>query len=391
MEDYNTKIIQEEFEPLVGKLGLMLKKMRFLDESNTALISLQQKIESLGQFNSDMILSHNLNQLLEKGLSSFGAIVKTKVCSVFLVDEEKFDFVHKISIPNALSSDIIKEVDAQINSGSFGWVVNEGLPKCIPVEVMGKKNKESLSILLAPLSNRKRTIGIVAVVFQQDEDFVRQQSLKLLYFVANFFSLSVENAYLFNDLKRSYFDTIKAVTNSIEARDPYTKGHSQRVGNIAKAIADELDWSGEEKDLIDWGAILHDVGKIGIPDGILNKPDKLTEEEYGVIKTHPSIGAEIVKEISFLQPIMPYVFEHHERHDGKGYPRGFAGDNISPKARLLAIADCYDAMTSDRPYRKGLNSKIAFDEIVKNSGIQFNPEMVEAFKRSFLSGNPVYL
>jgi putative nucleotidyltransferase with HDIG domain len=252
---------------------------------------------------------------------------------------------------------------------------------------MGKETNEPLSIMLAPLSNRNRTIGMAAVVFEEDQDFVRQQTLKLLYLVVGFLSLSLENAYLFNDLKRSYFDTIRAVTNSIEARDPYTRGHSQRVSEIAKAIAEELDWSQGETDLIDWGAVLHDVGKIGIPDTVLNKPGKLTDEEYEIIKSHPFIGSEIVKEISFLEPILPYVLQHHERFDGKGYPNGLAGEDISVKARLLAVADCYDAMTTDRPYRKGLEPKIAYNEIVANAGTHFDPEIVKAFEKSWQAGN----
>ena len=390
MEEEHIQIESHEFESMLEKLSFLVKKLSFLDESNSALVALQEKIELLSGSHSEMILSHDLHHVLETGLSSFRELVKTKVCSVFLVDEEKFDFVHKMSIPENLSSAIQEEVDAQISSGSFGWVINKGLPTCIPTEVMGRETSEPLSVMLAPLSNRNRTIGVAAVVFEQDKDFVRQQTLKLLYLIAGLFSLSLENAYLFNDLKLSYFDTIKAVTNSIEARDPYTRGHSKRVGEIAKEIAEELDWSQEEKDLIDWGAVLHDVGKIGVPDTVLKKPGKLTDEEYGIIKSHPSIGVEIVKEISFLEPILPYVLEHHERYDGKGYPKGLVGEGISVKARLLAIADCYDAMTTDRPYRKGLEPDIAYDEIVKNAGTQFDPELVEAFKKSFQSGNKIY-
>ncbi len=391
MEDKDiNQIGSDEFESMLEKLGFLVKKLRFLDESNSALVALQDKIERLSQTHSEMILSQDLYHVLETGLSSFRELVKTEVCSVFLVDEEGFDFVHKISIPASLSSAIQEEVKAQIGSGSFGWVVSKGRPACIPTEVMGKETDDSLSIMLAPLSNRDRTIGVAAVVFEQDQDFQRQQTLKLLYLIAGFFSVSLENAYLFSDLKRTYFDTIRAVTNSIEARDPYTRGHSQRVGEIAKTIAEELDWSQREKDLIDWGAVLHDVGKIGTPDTVLNKPGKLTDEEFGIIKAHPSIGAEIVKEISFLEPIVPYVCEHHERFDGKGYPKGLAGEDISIKARLLAIADCYDAMTTDRPYRKGMEAQIAFNEIVTNSGTQFDPKMVAAFKKSYESGKEVY-
>jgi putative nucleotidyltransferase with HDIG domain len=383
MDEKDIQIGSDKFESMVEKQDFLVKKLRFLDESNSALIALQDKIEWLSQSHSEMILSHDLYHVLETGLSSFRELVRTKVCSVFLVDEERFDFVHKMSIPETLSSAIQEEVVAQIDSGSFGWVISKGLPTCIPTDVMGKETNEPLSIMLAPLSNKNRTIAMAAVVFEQDQDFVRQQTLKLLYLVVGFLSLSLENAYLFNDLKRSYFYTIRAVTNSIEARDPYTRGHSQRVSEIAKAIAEELDWSQGEKDLIDWGAVLHDVGKIGIPDTVLNKPEKLTDEEYEIIKSHPSIGSEIVKEISFLEPILPYILEHHERLDGKGYPNGLAGEDISIKARLLAVADSYDAMTTDRPYRKGLEPMIAYDEIVVNAGTHFDPEIVKAFKRSW--------
>jgi putative nucleotidyltransferase with HDIG domain len=196
----------------------------------------------------------------------------------------------------------------------------------------------------------------------------------------------LQNAYLFNDLKRSYFDTIQGVTNSIEARDPYTTGHSQRVGQIAKAIAEELGWSDDEIELIDWGGMLHDVGKIGINDAVLNKPGKLEDEEYEAIKLHPVIGAQIVKDISFLEPVVPYILEHHERFNGKGYPRGLTGDEISLKGRLLAVADVYDAMTTDRPYQKAFEPEVAVKKILGNTNSDFDPNIVKAFERLWLSG-----
>jgi putative nucleotidyltransferase with HDIG domain len=155
-------------------------------------------------------------------------------------------------------------------------------------------------------------------------------------------------------------------------------------------IAEELGWAKEDLDLIVWGGMLHDVGKIGVPDAVLNKPGTLTNEEYEMIKSHPLIGAHIVKEISSLKPIIPYILEHHERYDGKGYPQGLAGEAISIKGRLLAVADTYDAMTSDRVYRKGLDPEYAFQEIVNNARTQFDPIIVEAFKKSWLSGKDIY-
>jgi len=378
----NKKQIQidsDEFSSIVEKL-------HFLEESNSALVAIQNKLDRLNYFRSDLVLSYDIHHIVEKGLAKFQELVETKVCSVFLVDKRGFEFVRKISIPEELSSIVQKEVDAQIQSGTFGWIINSGMPACVPAEVFRGEGNSLLSIIIAPLSHKERTIGVVVIVFEEDQDFIRQQTLKLLYILAGFFSLALQNAYLFDDLKHSYFDTIQGVTNSIEARDPYTRGHSHRVSQIARVIAEELDWSEEEMELIDWGGMLHDVGKIGIYDAILNKPGKLKDEEYEAIKLHPLIGAQIVKGISFLEPVLPYILEHHERFNGKGYPQGLAGEEISIKGRLLAVADVYDAMTTDRPYQKAFEPETAVKEILENINSQFDPKVIEAFERSWRSG-----
>ena len=380
MDDRQVQTTTDEYASLI-------EKMHFLEESNSALVVIQDKLERLSCFHSEMVLSYDIQHILGKGLAKFQEIVETKVCSVFLVDEQGFEFIHKVSIPEELSSTVQREIDAQIKSGTFGSMISSGNPVCIPTEVFIGEDNQSLRIIIAPLSHKERTIGVVVIIFEEDQDFIRQQTLKLLYILAGFFSLAIQNAYLFNDLKRSYLDIIRAITNSVEARDPYTKGHSHRVGQIARAIAKELDWSDDEIELIDWGGILHDMGKIGINDAVLNKPGKLNEEEYKAIKLHPSIGAQMVKGISFLEPVVPYILEHHERFDGKGYPQGLAGENISIKGRVLAVADVFDAVTTDRAYHKALDPEVAFKEVmVKNALSQFDPKIVDAFERAWLSG-----
>lgn len=365
------------------------KRLQYLDEQNRALVSIQDKLERLSDFRSDMILSHDIPEILQSGIAKFQELVKTEACSVFLVDENGFEFRHEISIPEHFAQLMEKELDAQIMSGTFGWIINSGHPACVPTEVFGKGDHRKLSVMLAPLSNKERTLGAVSIVFEQDEDFIRQQTLKLLYILSSFFSLSLENAYLFEDLKKSYFDTIRAVANSVEARDAYTRGHSNRVAEISKIIAAEMGWGRRDLEMIDWGGVLHDLGKVGISDSILNKPGKLTDEEFAIMKSHPSIGAQIIGGIAFLEPLMPYIAQHHERYDGRGYPAGFKGEEIAIQGRLLAIADTYDAMTSDRPYRKGLAAQIAYDEILKCTGTQFDPVLVRAFEKAFKAGKIV--
>lgn len=365
------------------------KRLQYLDEQNRALVSIQDKLERLSDFRSDMILSHDIPEILQSGIAKFQELVKTEACSVFLVDENGFEFRHEISIPEHFAQLMEKELDAQIMSGTFGWIINSGHPACVPTEVFGKGDHRKLSVMIAPLSNKERTLGAVSIVFEQDEDFIRQQTLKLLYILSSFFSLSLENAYLFEDLKKSYFDTIRAVANSVEARDAYTRGHSNRVAEISKIIAAEMGWGRRDLEMIDWGGVLHDLGKVGISDSILNKPGKLTDEEFAIMKSHPSIGGQIIGGIAFLEPLMPYIAQHHERYDGRGYPAGFKGEEIAIQGRLLAIADTYDAMTSDRPYRKGLAAQIAYDEILKCTGSQFDPVLVRAFEKAFKAGKIV--
>jgi len=383
MQNKQIQIDQNELESMV-------KKLRFLEESNSALINIQDRLDRLSRFQSRMLLPDEVHHILETWLSKLRKLVKIEACSVFLVEEGGIEFIHKISKPEKLSPIIQREVEAQISLGNFGQAISNGIPLSVPAEVFGKESGRLLSIMIAPLSNLKRTIGAAVIAFEEDKDFIRQQTLRFLHILVDSFSMSLENAYLFNDLKSTYFDTIKAISNSIEARDPYTKGHSERVARFAKAIAEELNWDKKEIDLIDWGGMLHDVGKIGLPDSILNKPGKLTDDEYNHIKLHPLVGAQIIKGISFLESVTPYILEHHERFDGKGYPMGVAGENISIKGRLLAIADAFDAMTSDRPYRKALTPEDAFKEISRNRGTQFDPEIARAFERAWVSGKVIF-
>ncbi len=184
---------------------------------------------------------------------------------------------------------------------------------------------------------------------------------------------------LYTNSKSQFIETVDALMNAIDARDKYTEGHSRRVAEISVAIGKELkynQWSIEELNI---AAMLHDVGKIGISDTILNKPGKLTEEEFNTIKEHPQIGVSIIKDIKNIDYVHSIVRNHHERYDGKGYPDGKKGDELPLNVYIVQLADAVDAMASDRPYRKGLSVDIIVDEIIKYSGTQFHPIVAEAY------------
>ena len=190
-------------------------------------------------------------------------------------------------------------------------------------------------------------------------------------------SNSLKEAY--SKLNLSYKSTIIALSKAVDARDTYTAGHSERVTQISLKIGQALALSPEQLNLIEIAALFHDVGKIGIPDQVLNKPGKLTDEEFNQIKEHPSIGVNILKTIEFLDKTLPMILHHHEKYDGSGYPFGISRETIPLESRIICVADSYDAMTSDRPYRKGLPHSVAVDELIKFKGIQFDPIIVEAF------------
>lgn len=184
---------------------------------------------------------------------------------------------------------------------------------------------------------------------------------------------------LYIEMRNLYLSTIQALNKTVEAKDPYTSGHANRVEKFAVELAEAYHLPFESVQNIKTASILHDIGKIGINDSILNKATRLSQEEFHEIMRHPSIGADIISKVDFLKDITTIVKHHHERFDGKGYPDGLHGDEIPIEAAILTIADSYDAMTSDRPYRKALTQEEAFEELKKNAGTQFHPQLVETF------------
>jgi putative nucleotidyltransferase with HDIG domain len=182
--------------------------------------------------------------------------------------------------------------------------------------------------------------------------------------------------------REAYYQTVHSLVASIEAKDPYTRGHSERVARYAELAAEELDLNSEDAEMQRFAALLHDLGKIGIARNILNKPEGLSPEEFGVVQQHPEIAARILRRIGFLERAVPGVLAHHERLDGTGYCQASVGSDIPLFARILAVADGFDAMTSERPYRAALTTEEAVGELLKHSGTQFDGAVVAAFLKA---------
>jgi putative nucleotidyltransferase with HDIG domain len=227
------------------------------------------------------------------------------------------------------------------------------------------------------LSGEQILGGLMAV--NQNQVAFNDEDAQLLEILANQTSTILQVTDLFEDANQLLVDVIKALAATIDAKDPYTRGHSLRVSTYAVAIATELGFSLAEINDIRIGSLLHDVGKIGVPDKILMKPDKLTPAEYHHVKEHPLVGFNIMSEVQMLKPVLPAIAEHHERLDGSGYPHGLKVTQISPMGRIVAVADVYDALTTDRPYRKALSIESATLYLKNNVDTYFDKKYVNAF------------
>lgn len=184
-------------------------------------------------------------------------------------------------------------------------------------------------------------------------------------------------------LRQSCLDILTALATTLEAKDPYTHGHSERVTQYAVKIAKSLGLSGDVIEVIEYAAMLHDIGKIAVSDIILQKPDKLTLQEWGEIKKHPVVGSDILGKLALLRSEQPIVLHHHERYDGNGYPEGLKREKIPIGARILAVADSFDAMTANRPYRNALTIEQAQKELMSCKGSQFDPQIVQVFLKGY--------
>lgn len=201
----------------------------------------------------------------------------------------------------------------------------------------------------------------------------------IMTFISNSIGIGMENVRLMEQLQVTYVATLRSLIQILEAKDPYTRGHTERVASYSMALAGRLNMPPDDLRRILFGSLLHDIGKMGLRDDIINKPGALTPEEWAEMKLHPVVGAQIVEKMEFLTGAIDIVRHHHESWDGKGYPDGLAGEKIPLRARIVTVADSFDAMTTDRPYRKALTIAEALHRIEENAGVQFDPHLAKVF------------
>ncbi len=235
------------------------------------------------------------------------------------------------------------------------------------------------SLIAVPLMRQDQLLGVMFGIDKTTGGEFDSVDSKLLNSIANESAIYLENANLFEDVHGLMMGLLHSLTSAVDAKDAYTCGHSERVALLSRHLAQHARLTDHEVERVYMAGLLHDVGKIGVPEAVLQKTGKLTPEEFEQIKKHPEIGARILQDIKQIRDIIPGVLHHHERYDGKGYPAGLAGADIPLMGRIICLADCFDAMTSSRTYRKALPLEVALAEIRRCSGTHFDPRMSEAF------------
>ncbi|MFH1239232.1 MAG: HD domain-containing phosphohydrolase [bacterium] len=357
---------------------------------NEALVKqLKQKVEELTtlmEASKKISSTLDLNSLLRVIMQLASKVMRAETSSLMLLDEEKQELVFEVVEGD--KGEIIKEIRLKLNEGIAGWVAQRG--EAVLVSDVEKDSRfcdkvdmktsfKTKSLICVPLKIKDRIIGVAEVINKSGGESFTPDDLLLFSALADQAAIAIENAKLYQDLREFFLATITSLASAIEAKDTYTKGHSERVTHLCLAIAGKMKMSTKEKERMHIAALLHDIGKIGIPEDILKKPGKLDNNEWAIIRQHPGKGAEILKPIKQLSDIIPVIRHHHERYGGGGYPDGLKGEAIPLGSRIIAIADSVDAMLSARSYRPPMKQKEAINEVIKCKGTQFDPKVVDAF------------
>lgn len=358
------EIVSSELAQTYEEMMLLHKMTSNMKITESDCNYLQMACDSL----TELVRVEGIAILLEKGAESERRLVVNAGAGVIKLDQRWTDI-----LLSRLQDELAARKEALLDSAVYSPFKYDW-PSWIR------------SIMAVPLYWKDRTIGMMVAANRLDKPDFDSIDVKLFTSVANECAIFIENGRLFTDLKELFIGSLKALTSSIDAKDQYTRGHSERVAFVSRWIAEKLAAQGalhqEQVHRIYLAGLLHDVGKIGISEAVLRKSGPLTDVERRQIQSHPTIGAGILSEIKQMRDIIPGVLCHHERHDGKGYPDGLSGDQIPLIGKIVMIADSFDAMTSRRTYRDAMTIEAALEEMRTKSGQQFDPEIVNVFLES---------
>lgn len=376
---------------MAAKAAMSVSHMRLYDETLDTAIKLAKRVDTilmLDEINKAISSSLSREKILETAIHG---IERTVSCAmVAIIQEEKNGFAVTAShwregspVPELRTSERLS-----LYHSVAGNALNKG--KTVSIEALDALQKPGhldrilaesgmATLLAVPLVRRDKVKGVLLLGDRQPGGFAGEETF-VIEKIASQISVALENAKLYEDMRNLFISTVSSLANAIDAKSPWTKGHSERVMTIAAAIAEEMGLSELSVEQIKIAGLLHDIGKIGILEALLEKPEKISDEEFPPMLLHPEKGVAILSPIEQLQDILPTIRHHHERYDGTGYPDGLKGEEIPLQARIVAVADAFDAMVSDRPYKKGFSARKTLKVLEERAGSQFDPDVVECFR-----------
>ena len=346
-----------------------------------SLIVMLVGIHEFGMTATGIISKDELTLLV---VESACKLMRSESGSLMLLNHDNNELT--IASSRGLSPEVVATTRMSLGEGVAGRVAQSGKPifvENIETDIRFLRPNSvrypSKSFISVPLRVKKRVIGVLNISSSDSTKSFEERDVRLLTILADQAAITLENIELYDNLQHFYLEMVQTLARTIDAKDSYTHDHADRARKYSKLIGKKLGLPDAMIRHIEYAALMHDIGKIGIDEHILRKPGQLTPEEREIIKKHPSIGNRIISPVEFLSPVAPMVLYHQEWFNGQGYPEGLAGEEIPLGARIVAVIDAYDAMTSDRPYRKALPMKVATDELKKNAGTQFDPKVVKSF------------
>lgn len=329
----------------------------------------------------------DLKKLATMAVDMFVELMRVDLGCLMLFDE-KSQKLSVEAIKGLTQKCSKKELDTKIEKDVVKWIVDWRKPILwpelgeLPVKEFfcAMSEETDLGITLSvPLVVEDKFLGLISLGGKESKEPFYQEDFRMLSAMGGPIAIGIQNAKLYDNLLKSYLSAVSALAEAIETKDPYTRGHSERVSVYATTIAKALNLPESEIQGIRVAGILHDVGKIGLPEGILLKFGPLTDAEFSVIKEHPVVSARIIEKGEFPWDIDSLALHHHERYDGSGYPDGLKGEDIPFGARILAVADTYEALLADRPYRRGFPKEETLEIIKEAASTQLDPEIVAVF------------
>ena len=384
------ELVTESIAEIEREKILIEKKYREIENLNIELQKRVERLTSLDACSKATASILDTDKLLDVVMSLIVNVMQFDRVLIMLVDEENqrlvpakaaggqgnpLKMMDNYSIPLNRTNNILARV---VSSGIAEKVIDVDHSFLRKENIILKQFKPK-SFVAVPLITRNKVIGIMAAERIKGLSDFTSNDLDYVMNFCNQIAISLENARLIENMKQSFVSSILSLASALEVKDPYTRGHSNRVASYSTIIARRMGMDEEIVEMIRLMALMHDVGKIGIPDSIINKQGRLSVEEFMAIKRHPLVSLSIIEPLLPNNPELCHIRSHHERYDCLGYPDGLTGKEIPVEARIMAVADSFDAMTTNRPYRSAMSRKAALKEIEKNRGTQFCPEIAEVF------------